>query len=366
VVLLVLKSPRFLYREVGGGPDAYDVASRLSFALWDSLPDQELLAAAAAGRLTTREQVAAQAERMLADPRARAKLHEFLLHWLKVDQAPEIAKDPSRFPGFDAEVAADLRTSLDLFLEDVAWGAEPDFRRLLLADDLYLNGRLAKFYGADLPADAAFQKVKLNPEQRAGLLTHPYLMATFAYTASSSPIHRGVFLARGVLGVSLRPPPEAVAPLAPDVHPNLTTRERVALQTNSAACQTCHGVINPLGFTLENFDAVGRFRDRDNGRPVEATGTYQTRAGQTVKFTGARELAQFLAGSEEVQTAFAEQLFQHLAKQPVRAYGAGEAADLRNFFAGHGFSIRKLMVEAATVAALTRRETKPRPAGPPG
>jgi cytochrome c553 len=355
VVLLVLKSPRFLYREVGGGADAYDVASRLSFALWDSPPDQELLAAAAAGRLATREQVAGQAERMLADPRAHAKLHDFFLRWLKVDQAPEIAKDPARFPGFGPEIVADVRTSLDLFLEDVVWNGDSDFRRLLLADDVYLNGRLAKFYGADLPAEAPFQKVRLNPEQRAGLLTHPFLMTTFAYTASSSPIHRGVFLARGVLGVSLRPPPEAVAPLAADLHPQLTTRERVALQTKSAACQTCHGVINPLGFTLENFDAVGRYRDRDNGRPVEATGTYQTRTGETVTFTGARPLARFLADSEEVQTAFAEHLFQHLVKQPVRAYGAGEAADLRSFFAEHGFNVRKLMIEAATVAALARR-----------
>jgi hypothetical protein len=366
VVLMVLLSPRFLYRELGG-TEQYDVAARLSFALWDSLPDQELLDAAAAGRLSTREQVSAQAERMLNDPRARAKVREFFLHWLRLDQAPELAKDPARFPGFDEAVVADLRTSLDLFLDDVAWGGDSDFRRLLLADDVYLNGRLAKFYGADLPADAPFQQVKLNPGQRAGVLTHPYLMATFAYTGSTSPIHRGVFLTRGVLGQTLRPPPEAFAPLAEDLHPNLTTRERVALQTKPAACQACHGVINPLGFTLENFDAVGRFRDKDNGRPVDATGTYQTPTGETVKFTGARELAKYLAGSEEVQAAFVEQLFHHLAQQPVRAYGPRQSADLRESFAGHGFSIRKLAVEAVTVYALTGREAKPpERRGPPG
>ena len=118
------------------------------------------------------------------------------------------------------------------------------------------------------------------------MLTHPYLMATFAYTGTSSPIHRGVFLTRSVLGVTLRPPPEAFTPLRGDLHPKLTTRERVALQTKPASCQTCHGIINPLGFTLEHFDAVGRFRDKDNGKPIDATGTYQTRSGQTVKFTG--------------------------------------------------------------------------------
>jgi mono/diheme cytochrome c family protein len=357
VVILVLKSPRFLYREVGGGPDAYDVASRLSFALWDSLPDEQLLAAAAAGKLSTREQVAAQAEQMLNDPRARAKLREFFLRWLKVEQAPEIAKDPARFPGFDAAVVADLRTSLELFLEDVAWGDDPDFRRLLLADELPLNGRLAKFYGAKLPADAPFQYAKLNPEQRAGVLTHPYLLAAFAYTGATSPIHRGVFVTRGVLGVALRPPPEAFTPLAEDLHPKLTTRERVMLQTKPNSCQSCHGVINPLGFTLERFDAVGRYREQDNGKPIDATGTYETRQGEVVKFTGARELAKFLAGSEEVHTAFVEHLFHHLVKQPIRAYGPRQSAKLRDSLAANRFNIRKLMVEIATTAAIRGQES---------
>ena len=380
VVLLALLSPRFLYREVGdlsspsplGGEgrvrgDAYDTASRLSFALWDSPPDQELLDAAAAGRLTTREQVAAQAERMLNDQRAHAKLREFLHLWLKIDPVPDVAKDADRFPGFDPAVVADLRTSLDLFLDDVTWTGDSDFRRLLLADDLYMNGRLAKFYGVDLPADAPFQKVKLNPQQRAGVLTHPYIMAAFAHTSATSPIHRGVFLVRGVLGLTLRPPPQAFVPLPESAHPDLTTRERVALQTKPAVCQSCHGIINPLGFTLEHFDAVGRFRDLDGGRPIDATGLYQTRNGQTVKFDGARSLAEFLAGSEEVQTAFAEQLFRHLAKQPVQAYGPKELAELRESFAKNGFSIRKLAVEAATVAAMTGREVKTADRrGPPG
>jgi hypothetical protein len=238
------------------------------------------------------------------------------------------------------------------------WQGDSDFRQLLLADGVYLNGRLAKFYGVDLPADAGFQKVKLNPEQRAGVLTHPYLLSAFAYTSTSSPIHRGVFLTRGVLGVSLRPPPEAFTPLAESLHPNLTTRERVSLQTKPTSCQACHGILNPLGFTLEHFDAVGRYRDRDNGRPVDATGTYLTRAGETVRFDGARDLAQFLADSEEVQTTFVERLFQHLVKQPVAAYGPRQAADLRKAFAAQGFSIRKLVVEAMLVAALPGQKTK--------
>jgi hypothetical protein len=187
------------------------------------------------------------------------------------------------------------------------------------------------------------------------VLSHPYLMASFATGGESSPIHRGVFLARGVLGVALRQPPEAVAPFAPELHPNLTTRERVALQTRPAACMTCHGVINPLGFTLEHFDAIGRYRDRDNDKPVDATARYQARDGKSVEVNGARELATFLAGSPEAHTAFAEQLFHHLVQQPVRAYGPAAMEGLRRSFAGNGFHIRKLATEVMATAALKPR-----------
>jgi hypothetical protein len=360
VVLLVLKSPRFLYHEVSGGLDAHDVACRISYGLWDSLPDQALLDAAAAGKLATREQIAAQAERMVSDLRTRAKVREFLLQWLRVDRAADVSKDPKLFPQFSPAIASDLRTSLELFLDDAVWSDSSDFRRLLLADELYLNGRLAQFYGAKLPADASFQKVKLDEKERAGLLTHPYLMAAFAYTATSSPIHRGVFLSRGVLGRTLPAPPAAVAPLAPDLHAGLTTRERVSLQTSPKSCQMCHAMINPLGYTLEHFDAVGRFRKDEKGKPIDATGTYQTRSGETVTFTGARNLATYLAGSEETHSAFVQQLFHYLVKQPIRAFGSQELTELRDFFEHHDFNMRKLMVEAIASSALTPRHTSPK------
>ena len=142
-------------------------------------------------------------------------------------------------------------------------------------------------------------------------------MARFAHSSESSPIHRGVFLARGVLGQAMRPPPEAVAPLPPDLNPDLTTRERVDLQTRSAACMTCHAVINPLGYTLENFDAVGRFRNVDRGKPVDSSGVYRTHSGETVNINGPRELAEMLARSDDAQGAFTEQLFHHLVRQPA-------------------------------------------------
>jgi len=351
-----MKSPRFLYREIKSGrPDHYDVASRISFGLWDSLPDQPLLDAAASGELATREQVVRQAERMVTDLRARAKLRDFLLQWLRVDHLPEIVKDRKQFSQFDEAIASDLRTSLDLFLQDVMGSAGADFRALLTTDSLYLNGRLAQFYGAKLSATAQFQKVRLDPGTRAGVLSHPYLMANFAYTATSSPIHRGVFVTRSLLGRVLRPPPEAVVPLAADLHPDLTTRQRVTLQTKPESCQSCHGMINSLGFTLEHFDAVGRYRNQEKGRPIDATGSYENRKGEIVKVDGVRELAAFLARSEETHSAFVQQLFHYMVKQPIRTCGLQTLPDLRRSFVAHDFNIRKLMTEIIAASALTPR-----------
>jgi cytochrome c553 len=356
VVLLVTKSPMFLYREVLGGTDQFDTASRLSFALWDSIPDAELWRAAAEGKLKTAEQVRSQAQRMLNDQKAKAKLRGFLNEWLNLSHAQDITKDAKRFPGFDATMVNDLRNSLELSLDEWLSSPTSDFRQLLLSDELYLNGKLAKFYGAELPENAPFQKVKLNADQRAGVVTHPFLMSTFAYTGASSPIHRGVFLVRGVLGVNLRPPQEAFSPIPEGLVPTLTTRERVSMQTKPQNCQTCHGMINGLGFTLESFDAVGRYRQVDNNKPVDSTGVYTSRSGETVKLKGPKDLGQFLANSDEVHQAFVEALFHHLAQQPVRAYGTTQLGQLRDDFVKSGFNAKKLVLDIATKTSLKGRE----------
>lgn len=359
VVLIALKSPRFLYIDAASTSEQYATASRLAFSLWDAPPDKELLDAAARNKLGTPAELRQQAERMLADPRAKVKMREFLLTWLKLDQVKELPKDAKRFPGFDHDLAADLRTSLELSLDDVLSSPNADFRQLLLADDIYLNGKLAKFYGANVPADSGFKKVRYEPDKRAGVLTHPYVLAALAYASETSPIHRGVFVGRGLLGIAIRPPMEAFTPLAPDLHPTLTTRERVLKQTSPAACAGCHTVMNPLGFSLEQFDAVGKFREEDNNKPVDASGLYETRAGATQKFTGAQQLAKFLAGSEEAHYAFAQQAFHFFVKQPVRAYGLAKPEELRKTFAESGLNVRKLVVEIAVIGAMPKKDEKP-------
>jgi hypothetical protein len=292
---------------------------------------------------------------MADDPRTWAKLKTFLLSWLKVDEVPEIVKSEKVFPGFDDQAVSDLRTSLELFLKDNYDNRNSDYRQLFLGQKQFLNERLAKIYGGNVHGPN-FEAVDLDPGKRAGVLTHPYLMSRFAYLQGSSPIHRGVLITRNFLGRTLNPPPQAFAPLAASSHPDWTTRERVAFQTKSAPCSTCHSMINPLGFTLEKFDAIGKLRPKDNGKPVDSSGSYLDRKGKTVKFSGATDLAKYLAGSEEAQKAFIEKLFHAVTKQPVLAYGPDTLDNLATEFKKGDYSIRKLMV---AIAVETCKKAQP-------
>lgn len=353
-VMLALISPRFLYREIGSGKkDGYRVAADLSFGLWDSLPDPELLQAAQSNQLETPDQIQKQAERMANSPRAWTKLKEFLLLWLKVDDVPEIVKSSKLYPDFTATTATDLRSSLELYLESTAWSEASDYREMMLSPSVYLNGSLAKLYGANLPPEAPFQAVKLDEDKRTGLITQPYLLSRFAYLETSSPIHRGVLIVRNLLGKTLNPPPSAFAPEPASLHPNLTTRERIAQQTKPEMCNNCHGIINPIGFTLENFDAIGRWRTQENGKPIDDSGSYRSRTGNLVIFDSAADLAKYLANSDESHDAFIEKLFLHLVKQPIPAYGPKTLPGLEQTFSQNNYSIRKLMVQIMVATATS-------------
>ncbi len=353
IVLLALKSPRFLYLGLEDRkPDNYDVAARLSFSLWDSVPDRELAQAAASGTLRTADAISAQARRMLNDPRARAKVQNFLHHWLQMGHLEHLDKDDTLFPEFTDELITDLRTSLNLFLDDVVWSPSSDYRRLLLEDDLFVNARLARFYSVKTNVTDDFVKVSLDPKQRSGVITHPYLLAAFSYQKTTSPIHRGVFLTRNIVGRALKSPPVAVAFNEADFSPNLSMREKVAELTRPQACQGCHSVINPLGFSLEHYDAVGRFRTKEAGKSIDATAEYTADDGKVVKLSGARDIAEFAVRSEHAQNAFIEQLFHQTVKQPVRAYGTDAHARLRRSFLDSSYNIQKLLVEIATMSAM--------------
>ena len=353
IILLTLKSPQFLYPEIQSvRPDSHRVAARLAQGLWDSLPDAALGQAAAAGALRTRAEVSAQATRMLGDIRTRAKLREFFQHWLELTYVEDVGKDPELYPDFNADIIDDLRTSLHLFVDGVVWSEASDFRELLRADHLPLNGRLATFYGLAAPDGDEFVRVPTGEGVRAGVLTHPYVLAALSYRRTTSPIHRGVFLTRNIVGRTLKSPPIAVAFNDTEFTPDMTMREKVTKLTRPESCQGCHDVINPLGFSLEGFDAVGRVRRAENGRTVDAVSDFLAEDERTLRLTGPRDVAAHAIASERANEAFIERLFQHVVKQPILAYGPKTVTTLRESFVASGFHVQKLLVEIVTLAAL--------------
>jgi len=353
LALFALKSPRFLYPALCSTeiPDDFTVAARLAEVLWDSLPDPALWKAAQEGKLRTREQIEKAAQRMLADPRTKAKLAGFFQQWLDLERAEHAAKDATLFPEFTEAVRADLRQSLQLFLDEVVWSEASDYRQLLQADHLWLSRSLGKLYGREVAEDG-FQKIVPAEGQRAGLLTHPYLLSALAYSKTTSPIHRGVFLSRSIVGIQLKNPAVAVAFEDAKFDPSLTMREKVTSLTQNKSCTGCHGVINPLGFTLENFDALGRWRTQDNHKPVDSGVSFEGEDGKTVRLTAAADVARLAVSSEKAHEAFVQQLFLHSVKQPPAAFAPETAAALTKQFEAGNFSIRKLLVQIALTKAL--------------
>ncbi len=360
LVLMTLTSPRFLYPGLPHGEktDQWELASRLALTLWDSLPDGPLRDRAQKGQLAKPEQLAKEVDRMVWDFRTRAKMRGFFRHWLELDRGDDLAKDKSVFPEFNDAVFADLRTSLDLFIEDAVWGEGGNYHRLMLADHLFLNERLGKLYGKpDLKGN--FQKVSFSPDRRSGIVTHPFLLTTLAYHNSTSPIHRGVFLTRNIAGIALKSPPMANVFKEGEFNPSLTMREKVTEMTRSKACMACHVTINPLGFSLEHYDGIGRWQVTDRKKPVDTTGNFKTESGETVKIKGARDVAEFAANSPDAHRAFIQQLFHHLVKQPVLAYGDDKMEDLRTGFEKSQYYIPELLKRIALSAVLETPEHSP-------
>lgn len=373
-ILITLKSPRFLYPTVEQEASlSQQHANLLALILFDSLPaDEWLLKLVAENKLETEKQVRDAARRMVNDYRSRAKTQDMLLEWLNLSHLHEITKNTEKFPGFDERIASDLRASLLAQLDQIVWSNSSDFRDFFRSTSTFTTPRLHEYYGPSWapakpdgdgdgdgetkepvigaqPLDNVVPSVA-SDQHRYGILNHPLLMSGLAYHDSTSPIHRGVFLIRYMLGRTLRPPNEAFTPLSPDLHPDLTTRQRVELQTSPESCQVCHSKINGLGFALENFDAVGRYREQDGELPIDPTGGYTDRAGVDVRFSGAGELAAYLIESSDSRQAFVARAFQHFVKQPPAAYGTDTLNALTKSFEDNDFNIQKLIAEIAVVA----------------
>ena len=327
IVLLTLKSPRFLYPEwqalAKKEKDPYVVATRLALYLWDSLPDERLHQLIEKGNLSKEWQLANQAKHMLQDSRAQAKFRDFLLHWLEIDQNEPPKKNSTLFPKFDDQAVADLRRSLLKYLDKVVWEKKGTLADLLQAREIPLNRGMATYYGVKKIKDSNFTDFPLYPSGdlgRQGLFTHPYLLANYSYTDQTSPIHRGVFVARKILGRRLRPPKEAVSFKNSNFDPNWTMRQKVTALTKPANCMTCHDLINSTGFLLEGYDATGRIRSKERGKALDTKVTYFDREGNELPMKGPGDLLKHALGNESSGIFFIEELFKYVAKQNPSCY----------------------------------------------
>jgi hypothetical protein len=358
----MFQSPYFLYHvqlgvQIPGEPrlvrlSHHELASRLSYFLWASLPDDALFAAADQGLLGTADQVARQARQMLADPRARQGVGHFFDQWL---DASAIAgtrgvKVPGVYNGFDA-LRPDLRTELATFVERTFFDSGK-FETLLTAPYSFVNARLAALYGVAAPTQPGFTRVELDPRQRAGILTQGAFLAAHAHPDQSSPVLRGNFVRERLLcGQALQPPP-GVAANPPMVDPNQSARQQIETLTSGATCQTCHQLFNPIGFALENFDAVGRWRTSDGGKPVNASGQiveFPTSAGP---FNGPVELAQKLAQSPDARSCVVEQFYQYAASRWKTDTDGDTVAWLARKFADSQQDMRELVIAATVTPAF--------------
>jgi len=281
----VLVNPKFLFRierDPPGVPsgtayriDGVELASRLSFFLWSSMPDDELLDVAASGELSRPEVLEQQVRRMLADKRSRSLVSNFAEQWLYLRNLESINPDMRLFPDFDDNLRQAMRQETELFFESIVH-EDRSVLDFVKADFTYLNERLAKHYGIPHVYGSHFRRVSLDHgSQRGGLLRHGSILAVTSYATRTSPVIRGQWVLKNLVGAPAPPPPANVPPLDDNtVSSTLSVRERLKQHRANEACASCHEIMDPMGLALENFDAVGRWREFEAGKPVEAAGGF--------------------------------------------------------------------------------------------
>lgn len=310
----ILVSPHFLMRvERDPVPSQHvykisdlELASRLSYFLWSSLPDDELLELAQAGRLSQPEVLEQQTRRMLADAKSRSLVTNFAAQWLYLRNLESISPDLRLFPDFDDNLRQAFREETELFFESIV-REDRNVLDLLQADYTYLNERLAKHYGIPHIYGSRMRRVALDPEHhRGGLLRHGSVLTVTSYATRTSPVIRGHWILKNLVGAPPPPPPPDVPALKDNtVSATLSIRERLAEHRRQPACASCHNVMDPIGFALENYDAVGRWRESEFGQAVDASG--QMLDGQL--FVGVQELEkQLLKRGDLFVTTLAEKL----------------------------------------------------------
>lgn len=374
VTAVLLGSPQFLYRIELGGPPApelpdavalapHELATRLSYLLWGTTPDDTLLAAADDGQLATRDGVARVARRLLDDPRAHAVTATFHAEWLGLDGLDNLDKDPVVFPAYTPALGERFRQETLRFVDHVVWNQGGTLAALLTSPVTFADSALASFYGAPAPTAPdgdGFGTVATDPARRAGLLTQASFLAVHAKPNQTSPVHRGRFVREQLFCTTPPPPPADIEIRPPALDPRMTSRQRFAEHTANSFCQMCHQLLDPIGFGFEHYDGLGHWRDTESGLPVDARGSL-TGTDVDGDFDGAVALGERLAGSGRVALCYATEWFRF-------GYGRGETtadactvADLANAFAAAKGDVRELLVALTQTDAFRYRR-----AGQPG
>jgi len=320
-----LQSPQFVYRTEGSlapGADGriplddWEVASRLSYLLFDSMPDAELFEAARAGQLRTPDQVEQAARRMLTLPRVLRKLSSFHEQAWQFGRFSRISPDPATYPDVPTGFVSRVRDAAAAFVEDVI-ASGGGLEELLTAPYAYADEGLAPLYGAAL-SGPGLTRIEFEGGERRGLLMQVGYLASNAYSIRTDPIHRGLFILRDLLCRQIPPPPPGASttPLPPTDEPIETTREEISILTGQQYCPSCHTQINPPGFAFEGFDAIGQARTTENGVPVD-TAAEMVLDGQRVSFSGPLELIDHLAGSEEAHRCYASRWIEFAYGRPL-------------------------------------------------
>ncbi|HET6585488.1 MAG TPA: DUF1592 domain-containing protein [Nannocystaceae bacterium] len=362
VVQTVLSSPWFLYRiEIGqGAPDEHgtialrdvEIASRLSYFLWGSLPDDVLLADAETGELHEPEQIAAHAERLLEDPRAHATIADLHRQLMDLDALATTAKDPVAFPAWNDDVRDSMLEETQRFAADVVLVDDGRLATLLGGRYTFVDATLAAYYelgGVDAGDEPV--RVELAPDQpRGGLLAHGALLAVLGKYGTTAPVQRGKFVRETLLCQPMPPPPDNVDFDPPSDDPDATMRERYAEHSANPSCAACHRLIDPIGFGFEAFDGAGRWRADEHGLPIDASGEL---VGTDVDgpFVGTAELADRLAMSRVAHDCWTTQMFRWALGRAETEADECTLERLRERFAEDG-DVRALLVEITRTPAF--------------
>jgi Protein of unknown function (DUF1592)/Protein of unknown function (DUF1588)/Protein of unknown function (DUF1595)/Protein of unknown function (DUF1585) len=371
VVKGMIQSPNFLYHwEIGPtkpvvGADglvaltSWQVASRLASTLWQTTPDDTLLQAAQAGKLSAPTDVSAQVTRMLSDPRASNGLFSFHSQWLFNfgSQGRDLTQLLTKSnPLFTPAAAQGVQVEFTQFISSI-YSGDGTLQSLFTAPYSFVNHDLGVIYGVAGPA-TGYAKVALDPTQRGGLFTQTAFLATLASDGADNPVYRGLSVYLKVLCGSIGSPPANVP--AVTFKANGTTRQSYDAHGNSACAMACHGLFDPPGFAFENYDGIGAYRTTEAGQPVDSTGTVVTPGNATISFKNALDLFKQLASNSEAQTCIDRQWMRFMLGRPETMSDAGSmAVAFQKAAATTGFSVRDLMTTLVTSRAFMFRQPSP-------